>query len=708
MSYNKQFYSTYKSMNGWDYHLEIFVNGYTGSATEVSLANTGCVISYECNSDDRYNPILPSTMTIPFLVSNSTEADFITALREDYEDNDVYVYLYQSSSANERQLWAGWLLLDLGSEENLYYPYQINLNATDGLALLKDKDFVDTTDQAPYEKADLYQLRKRVSSWIARILEKVPIPLATDGAYENYEYRTCMNWYNDEMSAVAQDNDPLYNMQFSVFHFYNKDQGSKYSAPSSYEVLKEILRAIGCRMLYWQGIYWVIQIDTYNTANTGTLAAPINNSTRSYTRTGAQDTDFAYVGTTTLSRYQLDIASGSGGIQLLKGSRFTFLPKVKRAFANFICSNENHYTGFVDSANYPTPGNQTIIDLGTIADLDTFDNLHLSTPLSTSHTAYTEPYQFTIYFTFKATNGSTDYYLKKSGGSWIWHTSNWSLEQDAPQIHTPTISSGDVLNWTGFSKTIPSESWMSGDWDYSIIVEDDAFLLFYTTVGGGFTETIPTGLSWQNIPSENGTINTSTTSSTIMNPTLGFGTSTTITYSSTSGNPFAGVFLGLNATGGVQSDGTQYNVEAVGDDSYTIDMGTFMFGDSIGAGAASKAAIKVYDGSAWVYTEISGGWGRNTTSGTSTITNLLLIEFIQGQGIVNTTDTNRVVKVLNGTIVVSEENKSQTDGSGTRDKFVNPVGRLSYDGLNYVFRRGSFRTALDEWDYEGFQIFRNT
>ena len=164
--------------------------------------------------------------------------------------------------------------------------------------------------------------------------------------------------------------------------------------------------------------------------------------------------------------------------------------------------------------------------------------------------------------------------------------------------------------------------------------------------------------------------------------------------------------MGLNSSGGVQSDGTQYNVEAVGDDSYTINMGSFRFGDTVGG--TSKAAIKVYDGSAWVYTSISGGWGRNTTSGTSTITNLLLVEFIQGQGIENTTDTNRVVKVLNGTIVVSEENKSQTDGSGTRDKFVNPVGRLSYDGLDYVFRRGSFRTALDEWDYEGFQIFRNT
>jgi hypothetical protein len=68
-------------------------------------------------------------------------------------------------------------------------------------------------------------------------------------------------------------------------------------------------------------------------------------------------------------------------------------------------------------------------------------------------------------------------------------------------------------------------------------------------------------------------------------------------------------------------------------------------------------------------------------------------------------------------LAVGEENKNQTasgtGGPATRPRYVNPIGRLREFRSNetdpeYIFRRGSFHSLYDEWDYEGYQILRDT
>ena len=139
----------------------------------------------------------------------------------------------------------------------------------------------------------------------------------------------------------------------------------------------------------------------------------------------------------------------------------------------------------------------------------------------------------------------------------------------------------------------------------------------------------------------------------------------------------------------------------------TFSFGTLLWGDAIQQFAVG--CLRVNNGSAFVKTNPDGEWGRGTLTGTNTFTELLIDEFLSGQIKVVIAPTMR--------LAVGEENKNQTatgtGGPATRPRYVNPIGRLRESRTNetdpeYIFRRGSFHSLYDEWDYEGYQILRDT
>ena len=100
MALAKQFYSSFKSYNGWDYYLEIWVEAYGGAATEISIGASGPVITYGTDEQDRFSPILSSKLELPFMVTNTTQDAFIKNIRENFNEQDVYIHLYRASSSD--------------------------------------------------------------------------------------------------------------------------------------------------------------------------------------------------------------------------------------------------------------------------------------------------------------------------------------------------------------------------------------------------------------------------------------------------------------------------------------------------------------------------------------------------------------------------------------------------------------------------------
>ena len=130
MAFGKKYFTSYKSYNGWDYYLEIWVDGYSSSSSEITLGEGGPVISYDTDKENRFSPINSSKLELPFMVTNVDTDNFIKDIKNTFNERDVYVHLYKGTSSDytsSAPLWSGFVLMDLSATPDKYYPYPVKL-----------------------------------------------------------------------------------------------------------------------------------------------------------------------------------------------------------------------------------------------------------------------------------------------------------------------------------------------------------------------------------------------------------------------------------------------------------------------------------------------------------------------------------------------------------------------------------------------------
>jgi hypothetical protein len=283
----------------------------------------------------------------------------------------------------------------------------------------------------------------------------------------------------------------------------------------------------------------------------------------------------------------------------------------------------------------------------------------------------------------------------------------------------------DVTGHIGFEQQIPFEDEngnaisMTGAWSFFLDIEDygtsssnpGSFYLNFSGYGTpqrmrnpSVAKNLPTGtvppnlsgtVSWSNtLQDAQGQV----TISAINNP-AGFNAGTVATdirFATTS--PFLGLLQTLNNTQSA-SFGETFNVinsnTQAKQNSEQYNFGTLLWGDSL---EFAPSSLQVFNGSTYVNTEPSGEWGRGVLTGTKTFTEILIDEFFSGQ--------TKIIISPSMRLAVGVANKNEDQGGTIRPRYVNPIGKLreTRDGTDpeYFFRRGSFYTLLDEWDYEGY------
>ena len=688
MAYGKKYYTSFKSYNGWDYYMEIWEKDFVGSDSEIILGAGGPIISYDTDSENRDNTILASTLSIPFIVENGTQETFIDNLRDLYEEQDIYVHLYQSTSANEDPLWSGFLLMDLGTKEDVIYPFEVKLTATDGISLLKDRDFVIDGATRPYGSSDVFWGPANFTYWIARILEKVGAGSTGNGAYSNANFSTSVNWYNQEHDSNGQADDPLRLTQGKISWTHSIDDNGNYSVLNCYDVLKEIMKVWHCRITYWNHSFFIVQIPEYNTLETGTNLNPINVNTRIYTISGGASSNQAYLGNKYKARYLLLFGQNiQGGIQKLVGTKYQFYPRLKSTSAGYITGGgTNYYNGF------PTYNGTVLISpqlQQTIIDAASATNIFLAIPLNVSQTG-TGDISVRMFFQVKATNGTTTRWLKFQNNTYSW---NATQPATSPTFYGPkwkgTISGSNPQVVLGFSEILPTDPLFTGAWDFEIQMDDSqwgnsSIYSFWAAPLG------QTPVTWYSTPTSLGITWTNLPNLLIVG---GVGS-----LNASSSSPFDGQLLLLNSSAGVNISGQNVIIETSYTDSDNFDFGELRWGDS--QSATDPGNLTVWDGAAWVQTDFSGEWGEGTLLGVVNFTNLMLTEFMSGQA------TN--IQIINARLMTSKVGKDSDDGTLTVPNYVNPIGilRESVPGADntYVFRRGAFQLTTDEWDYEGWVI----
>ncbi len=703
----------YQSYNGFEYVLEIWDANFSGTSTACLLGTGGPVIEYASDSDDRFSAILASTMRVPFVVRDEVDQLWINSLRTSYEEQELYAHLYRDA-ASGRPLWSGYLLMDLSGYEDKSYPYDFELKFTDGLSLLKERDFVESGTSFPYSGTEVYWGPAEFTYWFKQLLGQTGAALTTEGAGANWEWITSVNWFNrSHQSATTASFDPLANTKCMVDFLNTTNDNQEYVPPNCYQVLKEMLRHWGCRIVYWDHIYWIVQIPEYNTAESGTYAAPINLTSRQYnytSNTPDSSADDLTNQDTTPYELLIDYTDGNIGIKKLSYAKFNYLPPIRVASADFIAlGNNNFFNGFPDTT-YPAKTFQH-----TIVDADNTNGFILSFSIAIKQTRSTMSVNgfnnmsiqsgFLFYATNVAHGGSDTLYLnyEPASGVYTWTSSGIPLQTAWPYWIVPNMTGPqeqifhEVFPPAGVvNPIIPTDAAFTGPFDFyfqsgyfdstggnsTIIVDLDN-----QNTDDGFTAT---GLSIRPVPNPN--IPVAPTSPN---------TSSTYNYNNqiTGQSAFLGYFCSLDGSNQISSYGENFTEIVTGTNSEVHDFGTMIWGDS--AIDTADAALQVYNGTNWLYTNVLGYWGVGTIAGTFTFTELLMREYLKGQ--------ISYVKIANMKLVIPKTGKTKTDGSAIQYQYINPVGRIVDDPLfgppnYYVFKRGKFSTEKDEWSGDWFEI----
>jgi hypothetical protein len=733
MAYNRRYESKYFSLNGRQYYLEIRDQNFTGTTKTCSLGAGGCKISYDTDSDSRYTPIIASKMEIPFIVKDAVDQVFIKQLIENSNEEDIVVALYIGGSAQYPPLFSGYLLTDLGAQEDVSFPYEVKLTATDGLARLKDIGFwSDEATNLTYK----HKGQERITYWIKEILNKITPPGTTQGITSDVRIRAAVNWYNEQHANAGMTFGPLHQTKIKMGMMEEVDADGNIIVRNSYDVLKSLCITFGMRCIYWKHKYHFIQIDGYNTAESGTLINPENINTRDYDLSGAHIASNDFLGSTYWSRYNQVIENQTNpgkGIQKLAGTTFENYPILKKVSGDFInFGSENYYNGFPESTPGPNStggvGNIVSVSQLIMEDPQVATKFLLKIPLSfqqdTSVASYNTAFNdFTVNFDcyIKASipsgatgTGSTQYLYSNGSGGYAWSTTLPAVG-DFIRLSSPVFSnSGGMATLTPHSSPsgeMPAITGVTGTWQFEIILQAFAsngsfkdpvkikgFTGTFSTSANGIDYNIH-GVKWKNqLNAAPGTW----TNQVVAQPN-GVNTQTLV-YNGT-GNPYAGQLYLLNSSFSVGALGSKVISQTNTNDTSEIYLGPLNWGDS--ALGSDASAIQVWNGSAWVFTDPSGDWGIGTITPSTplSLTKLLLEQYLEGQ--------NSSIYRMNARIVLGRHERYQNDGSGSRPKYINPIGRLvhpdgTFPSKNYIFLRGSFTTGEDEWDGEWFNIERQS
>lgn len=736
----------YTSLNGQDYQLDLYDTNFTGSATEISLGDGGCQISYDASGDKKFNPICASTMQWKFIVEDETARSWIESLITSIPEKTIYAYLTEMNFDTDPVLiWGGYLLLDLSSMPDESFPYEVSMRAVDGLALLKEQKWMKV-GATGYTENDTYIAdgRQNFIYWITEVLIKCDSHTVALGSVD-YDFSTSVAWYNADMGAGSLLNDdPLKLTHVVMDTFYKLKDNGEYEPENTYKVLEAICTTWGMRVIYWEGRYHFIQVNEYLMNESGTFAAPDNINAKIYDLDGVSTSNLEYLGNTYFSRYQLPLNTtglyANVGLQKLAESEYTFLPAIKNSIVQFeAIENVNYFTGYPDmftEAEFAT-SNSSNSAIFNSKPIGTFTNAHngagwyLYLVMNLQGSVISQQWGTFMYmFTIRARQSGTTpwtYQLNKAGfgnGALSWGP--WGSGIGWGNIGTGLMSGGvtcilNIFNPATYNQDtciydsgqspngkIPQPSWTaSGDWEFEICTV--AVAQNGSGYQNGFSPTYRgwgnQGLGWsnQNTPAQMGTpcafAQSRATNTEIM----------TITYADSLGvsGPqgqvnFNTIFSPImSAANNLGYSLISTYVQTTTTDTHTNTITGVKWGDT--ASPDSLGSIMVEDATTGIlsFPDPTGLWDRGLAGGTKTMAEILAVQVIENQYHAN--------PVLNGTIALSVVNKYNVDLSTSYIKQLCPLTRLvDRDSTPYILMRGKFNTMADEWEGEWWQVNNST
>jgi hypothetical protein len=191
-----------KENNGFNHKIEIYERGYVGSASELQAKGDPFSKKLNADAEDKFFIIRASELNFTFL--SQTSFQYHDLFTED--DRQFLVKHYIDYGSGYELDWTGYLIPFFYSENHVNHVYEVSVTATDGLASLKELDFVDESGE------NLKGTVKGIEI-ISIILKKLGLSL---------NIRSAINMYDSEFDSADTD-DPLQQVYYDTSVYYDED-----------------------------------------------------------------------------------------------------------------------------------------------------------------------------------------------------------------------------------------------------------------------------------------------------------------------------------------------------------------------------------------------------------------------------------------------------------------------------------------------------
>jgi len=275
--------TSYRSVDGTAYRIEMYDNNSTPSSTdsEVELSPEGFTIQWEGDTESPSPAFLPSAMSITMFLNEVQHSHFTAAVYDEAEYNVVVKLFRTDENDNEFLEWAGLVLPDSFTEVIEEGYIQCSMRAIDGLASLKNVNFVD-------DSGNKYYGEKTAVEWLYECLKRIPTHnymfdnLALEGFITEYmllrpNTSTYTTWDNSVgvLGAFSLHSGNLYRPEINEAR--DRKEYELQKAPDRtpilpvYEILHNILSSMGATLCLSEG-HWHI-FDRERVINQGHDAA---------------------------------------------------------------------------------------------------------------------------------------------------------------------------------------------------------------------------------------------------------------------------------------------------------------------------------------------------------------------------------------------------------------------------------------------------
>ena len=377
-------------------------------------------LSYDGQSDNRFQSVITSRVTLSVMVNSTDLEDFIDDTINSVDGRfKLKIEQYNKGTLTYNLFWVGTIITDQVTYEDASYPFLYNITAIDQLGTLSEIDYNDA--------GTAYSGKETILQHILNCLVKTDLDYFH--TVSDPFIKTITTWYeNDHVYNAGDPADPLLNTRIDHIGFYREDDDDNIIFFDCLTVLKELAQVFGVRIYQSGG---AIRFEQVNEREDADFYEFSYNNVLTELSKGLNTTDTV---TTNKTKSKTHLAGG----------QYSFLPGLK--YINYAYSHESDRNLLLNnvwqiSSNFE-------VNVGSIVSDQTTSTFKFTANLYIQvFTNSPSSDEYRVDFNLKLKHGSQ--YLKRTitptGNSFIFYPMEWDTAAENYELTTDWINESQII-----------------------------------------------------------------------------------------------------------------------------------------------------------------------------------------------------------------------------------------------------------------------